>query len=189
MSRCKFRPYKEAKKLSLSLNLKSRTEWRKWCTSGNKPVDIPVAPDEAYKKEWIGWGDFLGTGNVSVWNKKFRSFKEARTFVRSLNLKSTEWKEYCSSGKKPDDIPSAPHSAYKNEWKGYADFLGTGDLRTKTFRSFKDARAFARSLRILSSQEWRKYCSSGKRPVDIPYSPDQVYKKEWKGWKDFLGNL
>jgi hypothetical protein len=44
----------------------------------------------------------------------YRPFKEAREFVRSLNLKGTkEWQEYCKSGEKPDDIPSAPWETYK----------------------------------------------------------------------------
>ena len=62
--------------------------------------------------------------------KDWRPFEEAREFTRSLNLKSsTEWIEYCNSGKdgipKPDDIPSNPHIIYKNNgWKGYPDWLG-----------------------------------------------------------------
>ena len=49
--------------------------------------------------------------------KQFRDFEGAREFVRSLGLKSgTEWREYCKSGKKPDDIPAAPWRVYK-EWK------------------------------------------------------------------------
>ena len=49
--------------------------------------------------------------------KQFRDFESAREFVRSLGLKSQkEWMEYCKSGNKPDDIPAAPWSTYK-EWK------------------------------------------------------------------------
>ena len=49
--------------------------------------------------------------------KKFRDFESAREFARSLNLKrQKEWLEYCKSGNKPDDIPSAPWNTYK-EWK------------------------------------------------------------------------
>ena len=48
---------------------------------------------------------------------KFRDFESAREFVRKLNLKNfTEWREYCKSGNKPDDIPTAPWTVYK-EWK------------------------------------------------------------------------
>jgi hypothetical protein len=80
-----------------------------------------------YKNEgWIGWGDWLGTGHIAAQNKKFRKFNQSRDFIRRLNLnKIEEWKAYCKSGKKPDDIPNAPQNVYKDKgWKGWADFLG-----------------------------------------------------------------
>ena len=40
--------------------------------------------------------------------KTYRSFTEARKFARSLKLTGLiVWYEYCKSGKKPDDIPTA----------------------------------------------------------------------------------
>lgn len=38
-----------------------------------------------------------------------------------------------------------------------------------------------------SEDEWRKYCRSGQKPYTIPRAVDRVYKKEWKGYGDFLG--
>ena len=89
--------------------------WTKYCNSGNKPDDIPSAPEHQYKnKGWMGWGDWLGTGRVANYNKTYRSFKEAKKFVQKLGLKNhEEWKSYCNSGNKPDDIPSAPWQVYK----------------------------------------------------------------------------
>ena len=64
--------------------------------------------------------------------KAWRPFEEAREFARSLNLKcSTEWKQYRKFGKdgipRPDNIPSNPEKAYKNDgWKGMIDWLGNG---------------------------------------------------------------
>jgi len=44
---------------------------------------------------------------------QWRDFEDAREFVRSLGLKSyKEWREYCQSGQKPDDIPSHPYKVY-----------------------------------------------------------------------------
>lgn len=57
---------------------------------------------------------------------KFRPFAEAREFVQSLGLKNEhEWREYCKSGKKPQDIPQKPSRTYKDSWKGMGDWLGT----------------------------------------------------------------
>ena len=81
-------------------------EYRKYCKSGKKPEDIPSAPNTVYKNDgWVSFGDWVGTGRIADQYREFRPFKDAREFVRSLNLKSdTEWKQYCKSGKKPDDI-------------------------------------------------------------------------------------
>jgi hypothetical protein len=113
-----FRDFKSAREFARALKLKGRKEWREYCKSGNKPDDIPTAVEVTYKNEWKGAGDFLGTGTIasSVKNKQYRSFHEAREFTRKLGLKtSDEWKDYCNSGNKPDDIPSHPWTVYK-EW-------------------------------------------------------------------------
>ena len=88
-----------------------------YCKSGNKPDDIPQKPERTYKKDWGGVGDWLGTGTVAHKDRVFRPFAESREFVRSLELKTgKEWRAYCKSGKKPDDIPAHPWDVYK-EWK------------------------------------------------------------------------
>ena len=49
-----------------SLGLQSETpEWREYCKSGKIPQDIPYKPYRTYKKEWISWGDWLGTGRIA----------------------------------------------------------------------------------------------------------------------------
>ena len=49
--------------------------------------------------------------------KQYRDFESAREFVRKSKFNSVkEWREYCKSGNKPDDIPSNPWDVYK-EWK------------------------------------------------------------------------
>ena len=124
--------------------------------------------------------------------KKFLSFKEARKFVCSLKLKNqSDWREYTKSGKKPADIPSDPNVVYKNKgWKNLGDWLGTGNLsakeRSKGYRSFENARKFARKLGLKNREEWFRYCKSGKKPDDIPID-SRVYKKEFEGWGDWLG--
>ena len=103
------KPFHETRKFVHKLGLKSRKEWQKYCKAGKKPDDIPVAPNSAYKKEWKGWGDFLGTGFVAYFNRKYKTFNQSRKFARSLKLKSiVEWTKYCKAGRKPVDIPSAP---------------------------------------------------------------------------------
>jgi hypothetical protein len=182
--RGKWRPFVEARAFVHTLHLKNFTEWRKYISTGQKPNDIPSAPRDAYE-EFAGMGDWLGNGNVG--KVKWRPFKKARTFARSLNLKSkTEWATYCKSGKRPSDIPSNPDKEYE-VFAGYGGWLGTGNVAPHAivFRPFKKARAFVRSLG-LQRTDWRRYCTSGKKPDDIPCSPDRVYP-EWAGMCDWVG--
>jgi hypothetical protein len=186
----KFRDFESAREFVQKLGLKNYTQWREYCKSGNKSNDIPSAPNYVYKKEWKGWGDFLGTGTIAHYNKVYRSFNEAREFVQKLGLKSgKEWSEYCKSGEKPENIPASPNRTYKKDWKGNGNWLGTGTIsnRDKVFRPFHEAQEFVQKLELKDLKEWREYCNSGDKPDDIPKSPNYTYKKDFKGVGDWLG--
>jgi len=161
--------------------LNSRTEWENYTASGKKPKNIPSNPRPIYLKDWTSWGDFLGTGSIAPINRIYRSFEEARIFVRALNLKNQkEWFEYCKSGKLPNDIPIVPGRTYKNKgWKSFGDWLGTGMIanQLRQYRSFAEARRYVHSLGFKTHQQWKEYCNSGKKPEDIPSNPWAVYEK------------
>ena len=56
------------------------------------------------------------------------------------------------------------------------------------WRSFEDARAFARSLGLQSRADWKVWTKSSSFPHDIPVAPNTVYKHcGWAGWGDSLG--
>jgi hypothetical protein len=62
------------------------------------------------------------------------------------------------------------------------------DQRGGGWRSFKDARAFARGLKLKNGTEWLAYVKSGKRPHDIPAYPYDAYADAgWMGLGDWLG--
>jgi len=124
--------------------------------------------------------------------KKFRSFINARSFVQKLGIKGdSEWRRYCKSSKKPEDIPKTPWRVYKTTgWKNYGDWLGTGYVanQKRKYRSIKEATELASSLNFKSREDWNAYCKSSKKPEDIPATPQRVYKnKEWISWDVFLG--
>jgi len=187
----KYLEFEEAKSFIQSLKLKNRKEWDVYCKSGNKPENIPIAPGSHYKdKGWISLGDWLGSGVVAAHKMVYRNFEDAREFARSLNLKSsTEWGEYCKSGKKPIDIPSNANNTYKNKgWKGYQDWLGNkSKANSKNYGSFKEARRFARSLKLNSADEWRQYHILNNLPSFVPKNPYYYKDKGWKGFGDWLG--
>ena len=113
----KYVSYEECQKFMQKLGITKQKEWEMYQKLNKKPINIPSHPNRNYKEQWNGWGVFFGTGRVANQNKQYRSFIDAKEFVRSLKLKSKEeWKEYCLSGNKPEDIPSAPWAVYK-EWK------------------------------------------------------------------------
>ena len=110
---------------------------------------------------------------------RFLPYEEAKTIIHKKNLKSLqEWNNYCNSGKKPNNIPRNPASAYKDKWKSWGDWLGTGRIanQKRIYRSFAEARTFAQSLGLKEMREWVKYCTSGKKPIDIPYN-DEIWGK------------
>jgi len=186
-----FRSFKDARKFTHSLKLKNRKEWNQYCKSEDKQSDIPSDPRRVYKKDWNGMGDWLGTGIIWVGYRKFLSFKDARKFARFLKLNNRiEWNRYYKSGNKPDNIPTSPSRTYQKEWKGWGDFLGTGNTKfeSKDFLSFSNARKFSHSLNLNSGTNWTKYCKSGKKPNNIPSAPEKTYKNNgWINWGDWLG--
>ena len=98
-----------------------------YCKSGQKPEDIPANTHQIYKQDgWKGMGDWLGSGTVATFLKEYKSFVEAKEFVYKLKLNNQkEWRNYCKSGHKPEDIPANPNRTYKQDgWKGFGDWLG-----------------------------------------------------------------
>jgi hypothetical protein len=204
----KFRCYDEARAFVRNLKLKSIDEWKAFCSGdkprlGRRPRDIPSNPNSTYAgKGWKNWSDWLGTGTVATYNKKYRPFREARALVRNLGLKSrSEWTLFCKGrmpqlGRLPNDIPVGARNVYNNKgWESWGDWLGTGTVATYLikYRSFRKARAFARDLKLMSNTEWRAFCRGaipriGMRPTDIPANPDKTYANNgWKGFGDWLG--
>ena len=98
-----YMSFEEARKFVHSLGLKNREEWNEYCKSGKKPAHIPSYPNQTYKKDWNGMGDWLGTGAVSniEKHKQMLPYNEAKKFVHSLGLKNArEWEEYRKSKNK-----------------------------------------------------------------------------------------
>lgn len=185
-----WKPFAMAKQFVHSIKLKSKDDWFQYCKSKRKPNDIPVTPDRIYKKEWKGWGNWLGTGRMANQNRRYRKFSEAKQFARNLGLKThDQWVQFAKSRNKPTDIPANPWQTYKKEWNGIGDWLGTGSIAPKDieFLAFNEARDFIRSLGLKGRQDWHRFLRSGKRPTNIPSVPERTYRDEWKGWGDWFG--
>jgi hypothetical protein len=114
-----WRPFEEARDYIRQMGFSGEGEWRVWASSGKRPPDIPSDPAGVYKDDgWVSWGDWVGTGYIATRKRQYKSYEEARAFVRTLGLKNgREWKTYLRSGQKPDDIPANPWQVYGPKWK------------------------------------------------------------------------
>ncbi len=176
----------EAKKIIHPLKLKSETEWIKYYDE-NKIIELPKFPRVYYRgKGWRSMSDFLGHGIPAGTKRVYWSYSKAKTFVKKLNLKSSmEWNEYSKSGKRPLEIPGNPSKIYK-EFKSFSDFLGFGGYVRNNKLSFLKVKKLIRGKRFNSQHDW--YLFHDKMNfVNIPKMVERAYKKEWKGWADFLG--
>jgi len=192
LAKLSWMPFEEAREFVHQLRLKSQLEWGKYCLSKKKPFDIPSAPQNIYKgADWVGYGDWLGTFRIADQNKVWRPFPEARNYVGSLGLKNNkEWREFVKTNSLPPDIPVGADKTYKdNGWKGWGDFLGSGNIANynKEYLTYSEAKKYVKKLNLKTVTDWKKYCKSGQRPDHIPANPNKTYKNEWEGFGDFLG--
>jgi len=207
-----WRPFEEAREWVRNLKLASETDWRAYIAGERLdlpplPDDIPKAPWAVYEgKGWVSSGDFLGTNITAPRLRKYKSYEDAHTFAKGLQLKRKEdWPLYTKGQfphlpPLPDDIAACPDKTYRRKeygqkWTGWGDFLGTGSIsnqnRSKKYLPYQDAKKFVQLLGLKSSGDWRKYISGElpslpPLPPNMPKKPDQVYENfEW--W-DFLGS-
>ena len=190
-NRYKFRSFEGTRQFARKLGLDSMREWRRYCASAERPLDIPTNPQVAYRSEWKGWGDFLNTGNTK---NSFLPFPKARSIARGLGLDNMgAYRAAARARTLPPGLPKDPYAAYHNSgWQSWNDWLGTSHPSTqekdRKKKPFCEVLNFARSLGLQSKTEWFQWAKSGKRPIDIPVNPADSYKgKGWQGWAHFLG--
>jgi hypothetical protein len=131
-----WRSFEAAREYVRSLKLANVDEYRKWTKGKLKnrppfPDDLPSWPDGVYGKEknWKGFSDFLGSKPSAKYVEMW-PFAKARNYVRSLKLaSSTEYFKWANGGwkelpKKPAEVPVVPAKKYRNEWRGWDDWLG-----------------------------------------------------------------
>lgn len=122
----------------------------------------------------------------------YLNYEESKIYVIKLNLKSKkEWVVYSKSKRFPKFLYKRPDSSF-DEFEGYPVFLGYSNVvkknkTKKTCLSFKDAHEFVLKLKLNSQNEWYDWFRTN-RPNNIPCSPNNFYKKEWRGYAHWLGN-
>ena len=194
-----YRSFQSTREFAQKLRLKNREQWQAYCKSGNNPEDIPASAGSIYKKDFKDWPDFLGYNRIAKYTENnTRPFEDARKFVRELKLKGTSaWKEYCKSGKKPNDIHSAPQILYKKEWTNWGDFLGTGTIANQNKsqnylpwpEAQKEYQRLAKENGLENGSDWTEFSLKHKKElekINLPSNPKLIYTKErvWKKLKN-----
>ena len=107
-------------------NIKSGSQWKKFRDNNDIPLFLPLNPWHTYKnKGWLGWGDYLGTGNVSNKDKVYLPYEEAEKIIHTYSLNNNrEWREFIKNNKNLG-IPSSPDKTYKDKgWVNWYVWLG-----------------------------------------------------------------
>lgn len=120
--------------------------------------------------------------------KKFMPYEEAKEFVQTMGIQSIGAYKTWYKLTDPLRLPARPDRAYKDSNFRWTEFLGTKNRfpTNGIWRSYLDAKMYASTLGIRNREGWFNYIKENKIPNDIPRSPEQTYKTQFKGWKDFL---
>lgn len=196
LSRFNWMPYEEARTFARALKLSGESGWRAYRRVNILPFGMPVSPSVTYGKSFIGWGDFLGTGNLNTdqFYEQLWSYEKSKKYLKELKITSqSKFSSFKKSSDFPTQIPRNPNLVYTklNQWVNWGDFLSTGRVATRNreYRDFNKAVKWARTLNLNSEKEWREYKKNNKLPIDIPRSPETSYgkKNEWLGYAHWLG--
>ena len=179
--------FTEAREFARSLNLSSHKEYETWARENGRQHRMPASPQHCYA-EFVSVPDFLGYEGNARPKKTNRTnvlpFAEARVFMHQFGFKSQNEFTAWSKHSRPPFIPSNPRDFYKSAWTTMDDFLGY----KKIYRSFWEAREYARSLGFKKEEQWTEFVAQSALPADIPAHPAGRYRlKGWCGWADFLG--
>jgi len=190
-SKRKYKSFKEARRYVHGLKFNSRSEFSEYVHQGKMPPDIPANPNTVYRNDgWISVGDFLGSGSIATNLIKYLSYSDVEKYIHTLKLKTKDdWDNFKKNNKLPNGMPRNPSQTYKDDgWVSWGVFLGTNYVhpRLRAYRSFEDARKYARNLELKNMKEWREHCVSGKIPLDIRTQPNKYV--EFISTADFLGS-
>ena len=185
-----FMSYTMARQLVIKQKITTKNQFEKWSRTKKRPDNFPSNPSITYKKQWKGWGYFLGTGRTAEKRKNFMSYTKAQQLIKKQKIQTKPiFEKWSRTKKRPDNFPSNPSITYKKQWKGWGYFLGTGRTaeKRKNFMSYTKAQQLIKKQKIQTKPMFEKWSRTKKRPDNFPSNPNQTYLKNWKGWKNFLG--
>jgi len=160
-----------ARRLGLTTVVSYRTNYK-------LDSSLPSSPVDAYKKEWVGWKEFLGVINEE--GKIYSSIIEASEAAGKLGFVTK--KQYERGFKQDPKLPRNPEKKYIEEWNGWRTFLRVPDDEV-FYSTMAEAMVAVRDLGIVSVSQYR--AEHYKDPL-LPNWPTRKYATCWPGWNGFL---
>jgi hypothetical protein len=171
--RVAWKSFTEGRALVRGLELKGAKEWKEWSKSGQRPSDIPSAPDSVYRDDgWISYPDWLGFEGRAPPGSML-PFAVGRAYARKLKLRSwKEWREWSKSGQRPSNIPAGPHNTYRDAgWISMPDWLGYGSEGGATASRSSSSSSSATTAPKKKTKKKRKRRPATSHPSDLPPPP------------------
>lgn len=115
----------------------------------------------------------------------------AKLFLMGVK-KRQHFKNLSRDKKRPQDIPSSPHTFY-SEFTTWEEMLAIGEKasmkgkgRTELLPPYEELKALTRRYSITTQQKYKEVLKSGKLGEFAPKNPELCYKEEFEGWANFL---
>ena len=169
--------YETLEEASVAARILGITGWKSYNSLYKLDKKLPAAPHQKYRKAWRGWAEFL---RVEKAVEKYESLSEASLAAIALGINSST--KYRKDYQKDQRLPSCPELTYSQEWISWPNFFGK-KKRAAKYKELAEAAVAARRLRIMTFTEYGKRYSEDPK---LPKYPETVYKKEWRGYYDFL---
>lgn len=178
----RFLDFNSARLYVISLNLKSKVEWKRYVK--HKPKNIPSAPETVYKNSWISWNDWLGNNNKFCGYKKILKYNDALNISTKLNIKNKkDWEDYLYKTKR-NDIPRRP-DLYYDEWVSWSEWLGTNSKSDRDFLNIEKLKEILNVNKIVNKTKFLDFYSKNKN-LKIPSNPIKYYNLE--SWKSLFNS-
>lgn len=125
---------------------------------------------------------------------KYLSYDELKKYVRENNILTKEqYINHVSENYFVGDknIPYNPSTFYaKKIWEGWSIFLRDKVYKKNyngTYYNYSECKKVIKKYNFTSKENFLKRIKEIiTEDIRIPYSPSTIYKKEWKGWIEFL---
>ena len=180
--------YEEAVDFLRDKNLGTQRLYKKYVKDNR--INLPISPHLVYKKDWIGFNEYLGNNNIitKYVGINFINFNDAKNYIKQFNIKSQREYYRWHKENKPINLPFNPKKSY-SDWISWMDWLSIDKKSNReirgSFLNFEEARKFVHKLNIKSTVEWKIYIKN--KPNFIPSLPYVTYKNKWVSWEDWIG--